>query len=329
MTKKRSKKKQTTKNHNKKTKFSEQTIIKILSIVIILLIIIVGSIIFVKSTIKKEVEKEPSNKIAKKIEDIKVHKKDQFEEYTKDFYKEYEDTTQIIEDKVTKEEEKSVFDNRPKLVIIVDDVTTKHQIYKINDIGYPVTASIMPPTSRHKNSAKIAKNLKFYMIHLPLEASSYSAEEENTLKISDSYEKIEKRVANIRELYPNAIYTNNHTGSKFTSNKEAMDKLFKALKKYDFIFVDSRTTSKSVAQEIALKYDMPYVARNVFLDNEQKYDYIQNQLKKAIKIAKKRDYAIAICHPHSISLKVLKESKDLLKDLNIITLEKLPILLHK
>ena len=42
--------------------------------------------------------------------------------------------------------------------------------------------------------------------------------------------KIEQRVKQPRQWYPNAIYTNNHTGSVFTENEEAMDKLFRALK---------------------------------------------------------------------------------------------------
>ncbi len=103
-----------------------------------------------------------------------------------------------------------------------------------------------------------------------------------------------------------------------------MDKLFKALVKYDFVFMDSRTTGKTVGKRMAKKYNMPYIVRNVFLDNEQDFNYIQNQLKKAIKIAKKRGFAIAICHPYSITIKVLKESKHLLKDLELVYLNQLP-----
>ena len=59
-----------------------------------------------------------------------------------------------------------------------------------------------------------------------------------------------KKGKQLREWYPNAIYTNNHTGSVFTENEEAMDRLLKALKKHNFIFVDSRTSSKSVAKNM-------------------------------------------------------------------------------
>jgi len=209
-------------------------------------------------------------------------------------------------------------DTRPILAILIDDVTTSRQIKKIKNIGYPITMAFLPPTSTHKNSAKIAQPLVNYMIHLPLEAGTKRFEETNTLHIGDSIEKIDKRIKNLKSLYPKAKYLNNHTGSKFTSNNESMDKLMSVLKKYDFIFVDSRTTAKTQAKITAKKYKVKYLARNIFLDNKQDTTYITNQLKKAIKISKKYGQAIAIGHPHSITLETLKNSKHLLKGINLV-----------
>ena len=194
-------------------------------------------------------------------------------------------------------------------------------------MGYKINMAFLPPTNAHPNSAKIAQDVSFHMIHFPMQASSkFKGEEPETLKITDSYETIEKRVRLLRDWYPNAIYTNNHTGSVFTENEEAMDKLFRALKKHNFIFVDSRTSNKSVAKKYAKKYDMPYIVRNTFIDNDLDYNKIQAQLKKAIEIAKTNGYSIAIGHPHDVTLKVLRESKHLLKDVEPIFINKLPYL---
>jgi polysaccharide deacetylase 2 family uncharacterized protein YibQ len=155
---------------------------------------------------------------------------------------------------------------------------------------------------------------------------AFKGTEINTLNVNDSYEVIENRVRQLREWYPNAIYTNNHTGSVFTENEEAMDNLFRALKKYHFIFVDSRTSNKSVAKKYAQKYNMPFIVRNTFIDNEENYKYIQNQLKQAIDIAKKQGYSVAIGHPHAVTLQVLKDAKELLKDVEPIFINQLPYL---
>ncbi len=217
--------------------------------------------------------------------------------------------------------------SKPKLAIIIDDVSSSKQKKAILDIGYNVTMAFLPPQKGHSNSAKIAQDLPVHMIHFPMQASpKFKSKEIITLNITDSYEKIEDIVKRLRQQYPKARYTNNHTGSVFTQNEAAMDKLFRALKKYNFVFVDSRTTAKSVAKKYAKKYGMPYIVRNTFLDNERNFKYIQNQLKKAIKIAKKRGYAIAIGHPYSMTIKVLKESKHLLQGVEPIFINKLPYL---
>lgn len=262
-----------------------------------------------------------------------IKDEDAFEEYTQEFEKEYIDLQKIkqkeLEKIKSKKEQtvdnKSIIDNRPKLSIVIDDVTLQSQVNKIRNIGYTITMSFMPPTRQHPNSAKIAKNLPFYIVHFPLQAKSFKFEEENTLHVGDSYEKIETRVKKVREYYPEAVYTNNHTGSKFTSDDTSMDYLIKALKKYDFQFIDSRTTAHSVVKKYTKKYEMPYIARNIFLDNKKEFNYIQNQLRKSIRIAKKTGSAIAIGHPYPITIKVLKESKHLLKDLNLVYVNKIPV----
>ena len=288
--------------------------------------------------LKKDILKEVLEK-QKEIEKSKIEEKVEIKQ-AKEPSKEIED--EIIEEKtkiekpaikekkelITKKDSyKYDLKTKPKLVIIIDDVVSKTQKDKILNIGYPITMAFLPPNSGHKESAIIAQNLPFHMIHFPMQASkNFKNIEVNTLNISDSYETIEARVKQLRVLYPNATYTNNHTGSVFTENYEAMDKLFRALKKYNFIFVDSKTTPNSVAKELSIKYQMPYIVRDTFLDNDRSFTAIQNQLKDAIRVAKKQGFAIAIGHPYEVTFKVLKESKHLLNDVEPIFLNKLPYL---
>ena len=271
-----------------------------------------------KSKIEEKVEIKQAKEPSKEIEDEIIEEKTQIEK----------PITKQKKDLITKKDNyKYDLKTKPKLVIIIDDVVSKTQKDKILNIGYPITMAFLPPNSGHKESAIIAQNLPFHMIHFPMQASkNFKNIEVNTLNISDSYETIEARVKQLRVLYPNATYTNNHTGSVFTENYEAMDKLFRALKKYNFIFVDSKTTPNSVAKELSIKYQMPYIVRDTFLDNDRSFTAIQNQLKDAIRVAKKQGFAIAIGHPYEVTFKVLKESKHLLNDVEPIFLNKLPYL---
>ncbi len=273
-------------------------------------------------TFDNVVQKKKEEKEVTKVKELKEIKKEKPKRQVKVEKKETK-INQLTKRDLYKHDKKT----RPKLAIVIDDVVSAQQKKQILNIGYKVGMSFLPPTKGHLNSANIAQNLPFYMIHFPMQASpKFRGEEANTLHIYDSYEKIEKRVKKLRQWYPNAIYTNNHTGSVFTSNDKAMDNLFKALKKYNFIFVDSRTSHKSLAKKYTIKYGMPYIARNIFLDNKKDYKYIQHQLKRAINISKKIGFAVAIGHPHNMTIKVLKNSKHLLKDLDLIYINELPYL---
>jgi len=221
------------------------------------------------------------------------------------------------------EKKEIVTTDKPKLVIIIDDVTTKYQIRKIKEIGYPVNMAFLPPTKNHPNSAKVAQTVERYMIHLPLQASSSKYEEEGTLHTYDSIQTIDARIKSIKELYPDATFINNHTGSKFTADYKAMDKLLQVLKKYNYNFVDSRTTAHSVAREAAKKHKVKFFSRNIFLDNIKDKTYIQNQLKKAVAKAKKDGKAIAIGHPFNITFNTLRDSKELLEGLELVYIEQL------
>lgn len=211
-------------------------------------------------------------------------------------------------------------DKIPKLVIIIDDVASYEHINEIKKINLKLTPSIMPPSKDFPNTPKIAKNLEFYMIHLPLEALNYNSNSIKTLKISDSYDEISKEIYKIRQNFPNAKFINNHTGSKFTSNLNAVKRLSDAMDKYGFILVDSKTIADSKIKEVLKSKHQKYIFRDVFLDNTQNPNDIKNELKKAVQIAKERGFAIAIAHPKKQTLKVLKNSSEILKGVEVVYL---------
>lgn len=220
--------------------------------------------------------------------------------------------------------EKKAYKGKPKLAIIIDDVSFEYHLNRIKKTGLKITPSFLPPNKIHPDSAKIAEKTKFYMVHLPLEAISHNSPEYITLKTTDSFDYIEANIKKFKKLFPKAIYYNNHTGSKFTANQEAMDKLYRIFKEQNLVFIDSKTTALSKAESLAKKYHIKYHARDVFLDNSLDLDYIKNQLKLAVKIAKQKGYAIAIGHPHKNTLKAIKNSKkDILKDVEVVYLKDL------
>jgi len=222
-----------------------------------------------------------------------------------------------------KKKVQKVAGEKGKLAIIFDDVAFSGDVRNIKALHIPVTMSFLPPTARHPNSAKLAQNEPYYMVHLPMEAMNFHSPEKFTLLTSDSKERVLERIRKIKGLFPRVEYINNHTGSKFTSDEEAMNKLVFALRLEKIGFIDSRTTAETKAEKIVNRYKIPYLARDVFLDHEDDVEAITLQIKKAVRIASKYGKCIAICHPHESTLEAIKASKALFKDVELVRIDKL------
>ena len=213
--------------------------------------------------------------------------------------------------------------SKPKLAIIIDDISTKYHVDAVKGLSLPLTMSFLPPSAARPNSAKLASHEKIYMVHLPMEAQNFSAEEPDTLRVRDSQNKIYNKIKEIKKLFPRVEYLNNHTGSKFTSNEVAMNRLIFALNSQNISFIDSRTTAETQAPKVLENFGLKYVARDVFLDHYMDKKSVKEAIKKAIKIAKTHGTAIAIGHPHKNTIAALRESKELFKDVELVYINRL------
>ncbi|WP_149725691.1 divergent polysaccharide deacetylase family protein [Campylobacter concisus] len=211
---------------------------------------------------------------------------------------------------------------RAKLVLIIDDVATFEHASMVKSIGLRITPSIFPATKTHPDTPNIARTFEFYMIHLPMQAKHFDSPEIGTLTVNESFESMLEKIKKIRRDFPRAKYTNNHTGSRFTSDYDAMDKAYRALIEQGFIFVDSKTIAQTAVARAAKKYNQPYISRDIFLDDDPSAAAVRRELVAAVNLAKKRGYAIAIGHPKKNTIAVIKASKNnILKDVEVVYLK--------
>ncbi|EIY8722940.1 divergent polysaccharide deacetylase family protein [Campylobacter jejuni] len=212
---------------------------------------------------------------------------------------------------------------KPKLAIIIDDMANASQVRGLKALNLKLNPSFFPPDKNHSETPKLALKFDFYMVHLPLAAINYNKPELDTLSPNDSKKRIFKKIKQIKKDFKDLRYINNHTGSLFTSNEEAMRKLYEALKNQNILFVDSKTIGNSKANKIAKELSMPYIQRDVFLDNEDDVNYVKKQLESAVKLAQKKGFVIAIGHPRKNTFKALEQSKDLLKSVELVYLSEI------
>lgn len=207
---------------------------------------------------------------------------------------------------------------KPKLCIIIDDMATKEQVDELKATGLKLTPSFFPPDKNHPKTPILAREFEFFMVHLPLSAVHYSYEESETLTPQDSQERIDAKIAQIVRDFRGLKFINNHTGSLFTDDVQAMRRLFRALKRHDLIFVDSMTTGSSKGALVSREFKQMSIKRDIFLDNDNDISAIEANIKQAVRKARKKGFAIAIAHPKKNTFKALEQSKALLDSVELV-----------
>ncbi len=201
--------------------------------------------------------------------------------------------------------------NVPHISIIIDDMGNNlHDGRAAIALPGNLTFAILPHTTYSKRLATIAHNAdKEVMLHQPMEAiSNNHLLGEGGITLDMSQEEIERTLRKNLASVPFSAGINNHMGSLMTRHSSNMGWLMAELQRRGSLyFIDSKTTPKSVAAQIAKKYDIPNAQRNVFLDNSVDPLYIKEQFNDLIRQAKLTGSAIGIGHPHSETTAVLAE----------------------
>lgn len=202
-----------------------------------------------------------------------------------------------------------------QLVIIIDDIGNNYaQGSAMAGLKGHLTLAFLPHTPHAKKLALEAfqKN-KEIILHAPMENSTSAPLGPGALTHGLSKDEFQATLNKAISSLPNVQGVNNHMGSALTQNTKAMGWVMEILKQHQLYFIDSLTSPKSIAYQQALKYHLPALKRQVFLDNDINEAALNRQWNKALKIAKKKGHAILIGHPYDESYKFLAKKIPQLK----------------
>lgn len=197
------------------------------------------------------------------------------------------------------------------VAIIIDDIGyDRKMVDGFLALNIPITLSVLPygPFNSSIIAKAKAKGVEL-MLHLPMEPVNYPKVNPGPgalLAAMTPDQLISQLNADLGKV-SGIKGVNNHMGSKLTTSAHQMRQIFTILKKHDLFFVDSRTSSQSRCRASAQLLQLPFAERDVFLDHEQTPQFVRQQIGLLIRRAKKQGYAIAIGHPHKVTLTVLRE----------------------
>lgn len=187
-----------------------------------------------------------------------------------------------------------------KLAVIVDDCGyDMSSVRTLLNTGLPLNFAVLPYKPYSSDVLEMIKSDgRVAMLHLPMEPVDRSAMSEgsSTICTDMSKDKILELTRKAINSLPGVSGVNNHQGSKATADSATMTTVLQELRNQDLFFVDSRTSSKSVARDKAVAMGVPTARNDIFLDNSSDVQAIRNQIYKAMDIAEKNGSAIAICH---------------------------------
>ena len=203
------------------------------------------------------------------------------------------------------------------IAIIIDDFGYRNDHISNGFLELPakLTYAIIPGHDHSQLFSKKAYDAGYEIIvHLPMEniGKTYG-EEEYVLMSYFQDDEIKSRINNAFDNLPEAIGLNNHQGSRGTADSRVMTLLAGVIKDKKKFFIDSRTTSNSLANSTMRRYNVPTNQRDVFLDNDLDEEKIKTQLYKLADVSERKGIAIGIGHVKPQTLNVLKNEIPVLK----------------
>lgn len=220
-------------------------------------------------------------------------------------------------DVIKKVEKPALPDSKGRIVIIIDDFGYRNDSVSEGflELKEDITFAVIPGHEHSETFAGKAASAGFEVIvHMPME-SKVSELREEPFNLTDEMtgKELESMLSRAYEQIPHAVGMNNHQGSLLTEDARAMAVVASYLKSNNKFFIDSRTTSGSIAEEQMIEFGVPVAIRRIFLDNDLDPNLISQQFDKLAYWAGRRGRAIGIGHAKQTTLEVIKKEIPRLK----------------
>ncbi|MEE9614828.1 MAG: divergent polysaccharide deacetylase family protein [Thermodesulfobacteriota bacterium] len=198
-----------------------------------------------------------------------------------------------------------------RVAFVIDDMGGgMKRLRELAEVSAPVTVAVLPHLRYSKEVAREAhaKGMEV-LLHLPMEPRDAVTHDpgEGALLTAMTEDEVRLRTRVAIDAIPYITGVNNHMGSRFTEDERLMRAALDVVGERDFLFLDSRTSNRSVGGRVGRELGVRTVERNVFLDNTRDEEYIRGQVEELVAIARKRGGAIGIGHPYPETIAVLLE----------------------
>jgi polysaccharide deacetylase 2 family uncharacterized protein YibQ len=196
-----------------------------------------------------------------------------------------------------------------RLAIVLDDAGASTEVVReVERLPLAVAVAVLPNAA---HSAEVARALgaqgREVLLHMPMEplANHGPGPGDGAIEVGLQAGEVRARLERALAVVAAARGVNNHMGSRATADAATMRDVMAVLSDRGLYFLDSRTTSETVAERVARASGVPALRRDVFLDVVSEPDAVRRALEQAVARARSQGSAVAIGHVHPLTLEVL------------------------
>jgi uncharacterized protein len=202
----------------------------------------------------------------------------------------------------------ATLDERPAIALVIDDLGfNRRAAAALNRLSGPLTLAFLPYAPKLDEQTRAARAAGHeLLVHVPMEPGGREWPGPNALTSELAPAELIARLRSQLGSFRGFVGINNHMGSLLTTDPERMAIVMAELRRLGLLFLDSRTSPQSVAARAAAHLGVPHAGRDVFIDNDLGHASVLRQLERAERIARFHGHAVAIGHPHDVTIEALK-----------------------
>lgn len=209
-------------------------------------------------------------------------------------------------------------DRKPRIALIISNLGLSETYTKaaLELLPEDITLSFSHVAPRLKTWVREARQKGHeILMDIPMEPIGFPKNDPGRATLLTSSNEVENlnRLEHIMKQAGGYVGLLGTLGTKFMLHSETFLPVLKSIKQRGLIYVDSRSTSRSLGPELASSIQLPKAFNNVFVDREPSEEKIKNKLDELEKIALKRRFAVGIAQPFPITIEILSQWTERLK----------------
>ncbi|HYL33212.1 MAG TPA: divergent polysaccharide deacetylase family protein [Stellaceae bacterium] len=199
--------------------------------------------------------------------------------------------------------------NRPRIAVVIDGLGADRAA-TARAVALPpaVTLSFVAYADDIADQAAAARQAGHeLLLYVPMEPVSVSAAiGAYGLGRNMPHDELVRRLRWDLARFDSYVGVDNHMGTAFADDAPAMQVVMAELKRRGLLYLDARAVPTAPVAVAARNFDVPYAARDIFLDGEQAAVAVDARLALLVDLAREHGSAIAIGHPHDATLAALQ-----------------------